>query len=237
MAVDRFYQAEDLFDQIRTRTAAILDEQDMRNPTVADLREPTLDAFLERLEREPQLFQQLELGNRRTNLRVIQDWMMWQTKNGGGTQQLNKTAASAKARMKKDKEQKTASENRPEETEQLKEMLANSIKKIQQRMDDPNTNEEEVKQLREQLKQMQRMMDQSDDQDAAAQWKALVKSDRAQAALRAIANGEKLPDQQWNKLLSQLEVGLWQVRGRTPPAAYQQAIQQYQEIIQQVDSL
>ena len=241
IAVDRFYEAEDLFDQIRVKTAAILDEQEVRNPTVANLREPTLDEFLQRLEREPQLFQQLELGNRRTNLRVIQDWMMWQTQNGGGGMQLNQAAANARKRMKQNKEQKGVNgkpENREEETEHLKEMLANSIDQLQKRIDDPGTSEEAANQLRKQLAQMKKMMSEtSDDSDAAAQWKALVKSDRAQAVLRALASGESLPDQQWNKLMSQLEEGLWQVRGRTPPPQYRQAIQQYQEIIRQVESL
>ncbi|MEM6779071.1 MAG: hypothetical protein AAF670_15545 [Planctomycetota bacterium] len=237
LAVKRFYDAEDLFDRIRVRTAAILDEQEVRRPNVADLREPTLDAFLERLEREPRLFQQLELGNRRTNLRVIQDWMMWQTRNGGGGTQLKQVASKARQRITQARNELGQTTERADETERLQQMLAESIETLQRRIDDSDINQQEAERLRQQLAQMREMLEDSDDQDAAARWKALVKSDRDQALLRAIASGQSLPDQQWNKLISQLEDGLWQVRGRTPPTEYREAIDQYQEIIRQVESL
>ena len=45
-----FEHAEDLFDSIRRTTIEVLDELAVRNPAAADLRDPTLDEFLRRLE-------------------------------------------------------------------------------------------------------------------------------------------------------------------------------------------
>ena len=44
--------------------AAALDEFDVPNPSVADLQDPTLDAFLGQLEREPSIEAQLGLPER-----------------------------------------------------------------------------------------------------------------------------------------------------------------------------
>jgi hypothetical protein len=67
-----------------------------------------------------------------------------------------------------------------------------------------------------------------------AAWQRIAESDLAGGIFAALARGERIPDQQWNKLLSTLDDGLWQVTGRKPPEAYRQAIQQYQNQIQQL---
>jgi hypothetical protein len=82
---------------------------------------------------------------------------------------------------------------------------------------------------------MRRMLDQVGQPTPDAQaWDELAQSDQAKEILQALARGEAIPDQQWNKLLSTLEDGLWQVRGKTPPADYRKAIEQYQDHIRQV---
>ena len=51
------------------------------------------------------------------------------------------------------------------------------------------------------------------------------------------AAGEPLPDTQWNRILSSLDTGLWQVRRRTPPEEYRRAIEQYQERLRRLTGL
>ncbi|HSG71168.1 MAG TPA: hypothetical protein VLA12_12175, partial [Planctomycetaceae bacterium] len=43
-----------------------------------------------------------------------------------------------------------------------------------------------------------------------------------------------IPDQQWNKILSTLNEGLWQIRGRTPPEEYRKSIEQYQDQVRRL---
>jgi hypothetical protein len=69
------------------------------------------------------------------------------------------------------------------------------------------------------------------------QWQKMVRSDQMQAILRAAAKGEPLPDSQWNRIMSSLDDGLWQVRRRTPPEEYRPAIEQYQERIRRLMNL
>ncbi len=55
--------------------------------------------------------------------------------------------------------------------------------------------------------------------------------------IEALAADKTLPDVQWNRILSSLDDGLWQVRRRTPPEQYRKAIEQYQERIRRLRSL
>jgi hypothetical protein len=79
---------------------------------------------------------------------------------------------------------------------------------------------------------MKRYLKKSADQPNAQQlWRKIAESDQAEAMLKAMARGEAIPDQQWNKILSTLNEGLWQIRGRTPPEEFRKSIEQYQEQI------
>lgn len=73
-----------------------------------------------------------------------------------------------------------------------------------------------------------------DGQNPAQLWRQMVEADQAKAVLEALAKGETLPDDQWNKLMSTLDDGLEQVGGRTPPEDYRKAIEQYQDRIRQL---
>jgi hypothetical protein len=53
-------------------------------------------------------------------------------------------------------------------------------------------------------------------------------------AVKALANANNLPAEQWNKLISTLDDGLWQVGGRTLPEDYRKSIEQYQERIRKL---
>jgi hypothetical protein len=65
----------------------------------------------------------------------------------------------------------------------------------------------------------------------------MARSDQMRAILRAAALGEPLPASQWNRIVSSLDDGLWQVRRRTPPEQYRRAIEQYRERIRKLMTL
>ena len=65
-------------------------------------------------------------------------------------------------------------------------------------------------------------------------WVELANADEMKAMMEAFAKGLPIPDSQWNRLLSTLDTGLWQVRGRTPPEDYRKPIEQYQDLIRRV---
>lgn len=117
----------------------------------------------------------------------------------------------------------------------LQEMLEKSLASIRERAEDAQTSEEQRRQLENMAQNMQRMLDQASEQNPDARdWERIAESDQAKAILRALAKGEAIPDDQWNKLLSTLDDGLWQVRGKTPPEVYRRAIEQYQDRIRQL---
>jgi hypothetical protein len=66
------------------------------------------------------------------------------------------------------------------------------------------------------------------------EWNQIAKSAQMKAILKALARGDGIPDEQWNKLLSTLGDGLWQTGGRTLPENYRKAIEQYQERIRRL---
>ena len=122
-----------------------------------------------------------------------------------------------------DREQRKAAE-------EMQKQLAESIAKLQQQTDDPKSTPQQREQMRKAAQKLQKAIDamkKSDD----SRWQQLVADEEAKRLLRALANGESVPDQQWNKLMSSLGDGLWQVRRANPPEEYRKPIEQYQEII------
>jgi hypothetical protein len=82
---------------------------------------------------------------------------------------------------------------------------------------------------------LQRLLDQiRNEPNPDNRWKMVAEFERKKAVLKAVARGERIPDEQWNKLLSQLDDGLWQVGGRSLPEEYRKAIEQYQEQIRKL---
>ncbi len=70
--------------------------------------------------------------------------------------------------------------------------------------------------------------------NSEARWKMSTEFERKKQVLKALARGQHIPDEQWNKLLSALDDGLWQIGGRTLPEEYRKAIEQYQEQIRRL---
>lgn len=82
---------------------------------------------------------------------------------------------------------------------------------------------------------LHRLLDQMRKEPSADnRWKMVAEFERKKEILKAVARGERIPDEQWNKLLSKLDDGLWQVGGRSLPEEYRKAIEQYQEQIRKL---
>lgn len=250
-AMDGFELAEKLLDQIRRKTVAALDEIPGREPDVAQLRDPTLDRFLANLEREPSIEARLGIPNRPRNLRVIAENML--TSEDGV--RLGDAADEAIARAGKEMEEKPKLVERPkveremteEERKQLvaaedmKEMLKQkmleSMEQAKQKSQQETTSDDEKKRLERVAEDMKKMMQQMEDGELADNaWDKFAESEETAAMLRAVSRGEAIPDTQWNKLMSNLKGGLWQVRGRVPPEDYRKAIEQYQDSIRRLTS-
>jgi hypothetical protein len=121
-----------------------------------------------------------------------------------------------------------------EKEKEMQDMLAQSLAAIEEKMKDSQLTPQERRKLEQMAESMRRMQGQLQDGPNERTWDELAESDQAKETLRALARGEAIPDGQWNKLLSTLEDGLWQVRGKTPPAEYRKAIEQYQDRIRQL---
>lgn len=255
-ALDGFDRAEKLFDRIRRAVASALDEYDVDDPTIDNLQDPTLDEFLARLEREPNIEAQLGIPNRPRNLRVLAQAMTGQNGSGGDLLSDARKAARQRARKamemadsarsgnKQEKRDKPESEMTDEEREQRKkekqmqEALEKSLASVKEKIEDPETSEEQRRKLEKMASNMKRLLDQNDQNDgdtnSTGRWEQIVESEKAKKAIEALASGQKIPDSQWNKLLSTLDDGVWQVGGRTPPEDYRKAIERYQERIRQL---
>lgn len=256
IAMDGFAKAEKLFDRIRRAVVTALDEYDLDDPDIANLRDPTLDEFLARLEREPNIEAQLGIPNRPRNLRVLAQSMTGQ--QGGGGEFLSDAREAARRRAKnamkmvdqetksgskekkKDKPESEMTEEERRERQKAKEMqetLEKSLASIKEKIEDPKTSEEQRRKLEEMAGNMKRILDQqADDPESAGAWERIVETEKANEMLKALASGKKMPDSQWNKLLSTLDDGVWQVGGKTPPEDYRKAIERYQERIRQLMS-
>jgi hypothetical protein len=243
-ALEGFKQAEELFDRIRRTVVDELDQIDPENPNIADLEDPTLDQLLEQLEREPDLNALLGLPVRPQNLRVISDFF---ASNDGDLRVPSALAQAAEqARARAEAEEQAARRMRRQsdedddmteeewrqvaDAEEAQERLQEKIEELRQRAARPMTEPEEAERLRQMAAQLDQMRQQlAGRQIDKQQWEQMSRSDQMQAVLRAAARGEPLPDSQWNRLMSSLDDGLWQVRRRTPPEDYRRAIEQYQE--------
>ncbi|MEO1984461.1 MAG: hypothetical protein ABGZ24_28430, partial [Fuerstiella sp.] len=248
-----FEHAEELFDRIRRMTIEVLDELEVRNPTVADLRDPTLDEFLRRLEQEPNIEARLGIPARPRNIRRITEMMMNQQSQVGdlgdsgerARQRANrrmrqKLQAEGKGREKPENREMTDEEQRQQAAmaRDMQEMLEEALKSVQEQMKDPKMSAEEKSKLERMAQNMQRMLEESGNSGNPSEaWEKMVQSEQTRAAMKALAAGQLIPDEQWNKLQSSLDNGLWQVGGRTPPEDHRKAIEQYQDTIRRVLNL
>lgn len=246
-ALEGFHNVEDLFERIRRTVVAYLDEYEVDDPTIDQLVDPTLDQFLEELEREPNIEAQLGIPRRPSNLRVIADTMRWQLQAGALLgDSVDATRKRMQEAMKKKQQEKQTAGTKPDDPEEqkpdpetdvkdLEEMIRRSVAKLEEKMENEETSEAERQKLEAMAENMRRFLKDSRDQPSAQQlWRKIAESDQAEAMLKAMARGEALPDQQWNKILSTLNEGLWQMHGRTPPEEYRKSIEQYQDQVRRL---
>lgn len=241
-AMDGFERAEKLFDQMRQAVVTELDEYDVDDPNIADLVDPTLDEFLANLEREPNIEAQLGIPDRPRNLRVLADSMERMQSGGdmlGESSQRARRRAMEEMLMRQNSPASAkadAPQREPDAGEQrMREKLEQALADVQRQLQDPQTTPEQRRTLEQTAANLQQMLEKMQDGAASLkEWEQMVESDSAKATLRALARGQAVPDEQWNKLLSTLGDGLWQVRGRTLPEDYRKAIEQYQDRIRQL---
>lgn len=256
MAADRLAEAESLFDKIRRTVVERLDENNPANPNIADLRDPTLDAFLAQLEREPNIAAQLGIPNRRTNLRIQADSVLWQQSTQGALG-LAANAAGERARQaikmkqgesdvskkqgrgqKQERESQELSESEKQQREEAKraqDQMAKTLAEIEKQRDNQELPAAQRERLEEMAKELRKLLEPGEGDESASQvWRRIVQADQAEELMRAVAAGEPLADEQWNRLMSTLDDGLWQTRGNRPPEAYRKAIEQYQDQIREL---
>ncbi|MEZ6088346.1 MAG: hypothetical protein R3C05_10040 [Pirellulaceae bacterium] len=258
MASERLVEAEELFDKIRRSVIEHLDENDPNDPNISDLQDPTLDAFLARLEREPSITAQLGIPNRPTNLRIRSDTLLAQQAAEGALgfslsaagqraqqamrmEQGNGEDESRQRREKKEQERKEQlaageltkeEEQQREEAKRAQDKLTKTLAEIEKQREKEGLPAEQRERLERMAKELQKLMDSPDgDESAERVWQRVVQADQAEALMRSVAAGEAIPDEQWNRLLSKLDDGLWQTRGNRPPEAYRKAIEEYQDRI------
>ncbi len=256
LAMIGFEEAGKILDQLRRKTIEVLDRQEVQDPSIADLDDPTLDEFLANLEREPDIEAQLGIPNRPRNIRVIQESMQW-TQNGDNMLGTSGNAAMARVQQQMKQRLNAAGENdkkqEPPEAremteedekqlaqskdmqEMLKSQMQRTMKELDARAGDPSQSEAQRRSMKEMSQRMSKALEEmKDGQVPEKLWQRMVEADQAKAALEALAKGESLPDDQWNKLMSTLDDGLGQVGGRTPPEDYRKAIEQYQDRIREL---
>lgn len=237
-AIEYLQQAEALFDTMRRKVVEVLDELPVDNPNIADLRDPTLDEFLAQLEREPNIEALLGIPNRRRNLRTYADNL---EASSSGSMLLQQAGDAARSRARQTlretpppsgaspKELTEEERQQQELAEKQQQELAEALTRIQEKLEDPQLTAGQKEQLEQIEKQMQQALkDAKDSPTGQRRWQQLTEADQAQAALQSLARGQRIPDDQWNKILSTLGDGLWQVGGRSPPEDYRHAIEHYQ---------
>lgn len=117
----------------------------------------------------------------------------------------------------------------------LKERMEQAQAELERQAQDPSKSEEQRKQLADMAAQMARSVQEMERGQSPEQlWQQMVQADQAKATLEALAKGEQIPDEQWNKLMSTLGDGQGQVTGRVPSEDYRKSIEQYQERIRQL---
>jgi hypothetical protein len=240
-----FTRAQQLFDRIRRDVAAALDEFDVPNPSLADLQDPTLDAFLTQLEREPNIEAQLGLPDRPRNLRIIAEALQWQ-QTGGDLLGDSEEAARSRVRqaMRREKprlekpgkkpaaetenqdppeteltdEERQDREKAEEQAAELERDLAKALAAIKERAQDPALSPADKRKLEQAAGNLQKLLDQMN-QNALPpeQWNRIAETDQMKAILKALSRGDGIPDEQWNKLFSTLGDGLWRWAGARCP--------------------
>ena len=260
LALNGFEEAGKILDQLRRKTIESLDKQEVQDPNIADLRDPTLDEFLARLEREPDIEAQLGIPNRPRNIRVLQETMQW-SQNGNMMLGISGEAARMRAQqmMKQQLDADGGKERKPDDKPQdvremteeekkqlaeskdmqqmLKDQMQKSMEQLEERMQDPATTDQQRRQLQDMAERLAQAQEEMKNELTPEQlWRRMVEADRTKAAMEALAKGETLPDEQWNKLMSSLDDGLGQVGGKTPPEDYRKAIEQYQDRIRLLKS-
>ena len=255
LALKGFEEAGKILDQLRRKTIESLDKEEVQDPNIADLRDPTLDQFLADLEREPDIEAQLGIPNRPRNIRVLQETMQW---SQDGNMMLGTSGEAARMRaqqmMKQQLEADGGNERKPDDkpkdvremTEEekkqlaeskdmqqmLKDQMQKSMEQLEERIEDPATTDEQRRQMKEMAQRLAQAQEAMKVEQTPEQlWRRMVEADQTKDAMEALAKGETLPDDQWNKLMSTLDDGLGQVGGKLPPEDYRKAIEQYQDRI------
>jgi hypothetical protein len=117
----------------------------------------------------------------------------------------------------------------------MKADLEQTLALIKAAAKDPAAPAQDVQKIDMLTKDLQRLLDQiKKEPNSDSRWKMVAEFERKKEVLKAVARGEHIPDEQWNKLLSKLDDGLWQVGGRSLPEEYRKAIEQYQEQIRKL---
>ncbi len=117
----------------------------------------------------------------------------------------------------------------------LKDRMTQAQKELERQANDPSKSAEQRRQLADMAAQLSRSLKEMEKGQTPEQlWRQMAEADQAKAALEALAKGEQIPDEQWNKLLSTLGDGQGQVSGRVPSEDYRKSIEQYQERIRQL---
>ncbi len=151
-------------------------------------------------------------------------------------QRAMKRAEEEKKRAKGDLEMAKEDRDPTEEewekaanAQEAQEKLDEKIAELKKKAEAPDTDEAEAEELRRMAKQLEQLRDELGSREIDnKEWRELAKSDQMKGVMRAMANGESLPDTQWNTLMSSLDKGLWQVKRRTLPEDHRAAIEQYQ---------
>ncbi len=117
----------------------------------------------------------------------------------------------------------------------LKERMEKAQKELERQANDPQKSAQQRRQLADMAAKLSRSLKEMEKGQTPEQlWRQMAEADQAKAALEALAKGEQIPDEQWNKLLSTLGDGQGQVSGRVPSEDYRKSIEQYQERIRQL---
>ncbi|HET6878958.1 MAG TPA: hypothetical protein VFI31_02315, partial [Pirellulales bacterium] len=127
------------------------------------------------------------------------------------------------------------------EAEMAEEMLEEKIDELRRQAALPETDSEEAEKLRQAAERLEALRRRLADQNRGGDGEQKQPPERLRpGALRsmieALLAAETLNVEQWNRVLSSLDDGLWQVRRRVPPDQYRRAIEQYQEQIRRLRS-
>ena len=127
-------------------------------------------------------------------------------------------------------------EKRPEQRwARMEEDLKKTLAALLERAKDPGTPPADRRKLEQMARDLQRTLNEmSKEPNPEKRWKLMTELEKSKAILKSVARGERIQDEQWNKLLSTLDDGLWQVGGRSLPEEYRKSIEQYQERIRRL---